>query len=70
MAAKFDRVIASLHRRLDKETSADLAIGMHYPARWDPFFSGYMTLAGIYRYPTKHYDFHLRQLTLGADHQL
>jgi len=66
IAAKLDRVIASLHRRLDQETSADLARGMYYPARWDPFFDDYMTLADIYRYPTQHYDFHRRQLTLGA----
>ena len=37
---------------------------MHYPTRWDPFFTGYMTLADLYRYPTRHYDFHRRQLTL------
>jgi hypothetical protein len=64
MAAKLDRVLAALHRRLDAVTPADLARGMHYPTRWDPFFSGYMTLADLFRYPTKHYDFHRRQLTL------
>jgi hypothetical protein len=37
---------------------------MHYPVRWDPFFTGYMTLADLFRYPTQHYDFHRRQLTL------
>jgi hypothetical protein len=31
---------------------------------WDPFFAGYMTLADIYHYPTQHFRFHLRQLTL------
>jgi hypothetical protein len=64
MAAKFDRVIASLHRRLDNETATSLARGMHYPVRWDPFFTDYMTLADIYHYPTQHYDFHRRQLTV------
>jgi hypothetical protein len=64
MAAKLDRVVAALHRRLDAATSADLARGMQYPARWDPFFAGYMTLADLFRYPTRHYDFHRRQLTL------
>ena len=33
-------------------------------ATWDPFFTGYMTLADIYRYPTQHSRFHQRQLTL------
>lgn len=65
MGAKFDRVIASLHRRLDKETPADLARGMSFPVRWDPYFIDYMTLADIYRYPTQHYGFHRRQLTMG-----
>ena len=39
---------------------------MYYPTRWDPFFTGYMTLADLFRYPTQHYDFHRRQLTLNA----
>jgi hypothetical protein len=34
-----DHVIAKLHRRLDTETDGDLARGMHYPMRWDPFFA-------------------------------
>lgn len=66
MAAKLDRVIGVLHRRLDAATPADLARGMHYPVRWDPFFTGYMTLADLFRYPARHYDFHRRQLTLTA----
>lgn len=67
MGAKFDRVIASLRRRLDRESTGDLTCGMHYPVRWDPFFKNYMTLADIYRYPTQHFDFHRRQLTIGDD---
>ncbi|MDD7941040.1 DinB family protein [Actinomycetospora lutea] len=63
----FDRVVAVLHRRLDAETDADLARGMHYPTRWDPFFHDYMTLADLYRFPTRHFDFHRRQLSLGSD---
>jgi DinB superfamily len=66
MAAKLDRVLADLHRRIDAATPSDLARGMHYPARWDPFFTGYMTLADLFRYPTQHYDFHRHQLTLTA----
>ncbi|MCY0937504.1 DinB family protein [Streptomyces sp. H34-S4] len=66
MGAKFDRVIATLHRRLDAESAADLARGMHYPVRWDPFFKDFMTLADIYRYPVQHFDFHRQQLTLAS----
>jgi hypothetical protein len=63
-AALFDRVIAALHRRLDAETDTDLARGMPYPTRWDPFFREFMTLADLYRFPTQHFDFHHAQLTL------
>ncbi|MER6612171.1 DinB family protein [Streptomyces xantholiticus] len=65
-AAAFDRVTGSLERRLAGESEDDLTRGMHYPVRWDPFFQDYMTLADIYRYPTQHFDFHRRQLTLGS----
>jgi hypothetical protein len=64
MAAKLNRVLAVLHHSVDAATAADLARGMYFPVRWDPFFTGYMTLADLYRYPTLHYDFHRRQLTL------
>jgi hypothetical protein len=64
--ALFERVVAALHRRLDAETDADLARGMHYPTRWDPFFTPYMTLAEVYRFPTQHFDFHRQQLTLAS----
>ncbi len=66
MGPKMDRVIAALHRRLEREDPAALGRGMHYPTRWDPFFTPYMTVAAIYRYPTQHYDFHRRQLTLAT----
>lgn len=63
---ELDRVQADFRRlrSLDAATTEDLARGMHYPVRWDPFFTGYMTLADLYRYPTLHYDFHRSQLIL------
>lgn len=64
MATVFDRVTGALVRRLGAESDAGLARGMHYPVRWDPFFKDFMTIADIYRYPTRHFDFHHRQLTL------
>ena len=67
MGAAFDRVIAWLHRCLDAEREADLALAMHYPTRWDPFFQDAMTVADLYRYPTQHFDFHRQQLTLAED---
>jgi len=65
MAGKMDRVTMALEQRLRAETSARLRLGMHYPVRWDPFFKDFMTLADLYHYPTQHFDFHQRQLTLG-----
>jgi hypothetical protein len=66
MAAKLDRVIASLQRKLARECDANFARGMHYPPRWDPFFDDFMTLEDVYRYPGRHFDFHAHQLTLTA----
>ncbi|MEU4248111.1 DinB family protein [Amycolatopsis sp. NPDC026612] len=63
-AAWLDHIIASLHRSLDRATEADLARGMHYPTRWDPFFRPTMTMADVYRYPSLHFAFHRQQLTL------
>ncbi len=63
MTWMLDRVIAALQQRLQRETSAALRRGMHYPVTWDPFFAGYMTLADTYHYPTQHFRFHQRQLT-------
>lgn len=64
MNVAFDLVTGSLERRLAAESERELARGMHYPVRWDPFFKDFMTVADIYRYPTRHFDFHHRQLTL------
>lgn len=66
MGTVFDRVIAFLHQRLDAEREADFALAMPYPTRWDPFFRDVMTVADLYRYPTRHFDFHRAQLTLTA----
>lgn len=59
-----DHVTVALQRRLAKETDAALDRGMRYPTSWDPFFARYMILAELYRYPTRHYRHHRRQLTL------
>lgn len=59
-----DRTIASLHRRLDRENDSRLARGMPYPTRWDPCFREFMTVADLYRFPVRHFDFHRAQLSL------
>jgi DinB superfamily len=66
MARKFDRVASSIQRKLDAESERDLHRGMHFPTKWDPLFTDFMTLEEVYRYPAKHFDFHRRQLTIGV----
>ena len=65
MTPMLDHVITALQQHLERETETTLRRGMHYPATWDPFFASYMTLADLYRYPTRHFRFHQRQLALG-----
>ncbi len=67
MGAQFDRTMDAIERRLARESEADFQRGMHYPTRWDPYFSDFMTLEDIYRYPTLHFDHHAKQLTLSGD---
>jgi hypothetical protein len=63
MAAKFDRVLNSLRRRLAGEGIAALRRQMCFPVRWDPFFKERMTLADVYHYPIQHFEFHRGQLS-------
>jgi hypothetical protein len=57
------RVIAGLQRALQRETEATLHRGMPLPTRWDPYFTEWMSLADVYRYATRHFEHHRRQLT-------
>ncbi|MHB1582956.1 MAG: arsenite methyltransferase [Acidimicrobiales bacterium] len=66
MAAKFDAVVAGLQSRLERESAVNLRRSMAYPVRWDPFFKDVMTSLDVYRYPTQHFEFHRRQLTLAG----
>jgi hypothetical protein len=64
MGRVFDRVVASLQRCLGRESDQTLALRMHFPSHWDPFFHDVMTVGDLYRYPTQHFNFHRQQLTL------
>jgi len=64
LTRQLDRTIDALHRHLDAEPDATLSRRMHFPVRWDPFFTGAMSLLDVYHYPIEHYDFHRSQLTL------
>jgi hypothetical protein len=63
MGKLMDRVINALRRGLARESERTLALAMHFPVGWDPYFKDVMTVADIYHYPTQHYDHHRRQLT-------
>ncbi|KQQ80959.1 DinB family protein [Arthrobacter sp. Leaf137] len=69
MARKLGKTINAITRRLERESSASLARSMSFPDRWDPFFAPTMTLNDVYAYPTKHFDFHAGQLSLGRPHR-
>lgn len=58
-----DRTIDLLRRSLARESERTLALAMHFPIRWDPYFNDVMTVADVSGYPTQHYDHHRRQLT-------
>jgi hypothetical protein len=64
MVRKLEKTIASLSRHLERETRGTLSSSMPVPDRWDPFFASLMTLNDVYAYPTLHFDFHARQLSL------
>ena len=61
-----DRVVAALDRSLQHRSEVSLGRGMPFPTSWDPYFTPYMTLTDVYRYPTLHFEHHRRQLTLSA----
>lgn len=64
MGRKLGKTITAISRRLERESTKSLARAMPFPDRWDPFFAPTMTLNDVYAYPTLHFDFHARQLTL------
>lgn len=64
MAGKLDRITSALGASLERESERSLALQMAFPTRWDPFFAPIMTVADLYAYPIRHFDFHASQLSL------
>jgi hypothetical protein len=58
------RTLRALRRRLDGESEHTLALTMHFPTAWDPYFRPTMSVGDVYHYGTEHYEHHRRQLTL------
>ena len=59
---RYDALHDYAFRAVVKTRPADLQRGMYYPRRWDPMFSGYMTMGDVLRYPLIHMTHHLGQL--------
>jgi hypothetical protein len=66
MTALMDRTIRTLQRKLAGETEEGLALTMHFPTSWDPYFQDTMSVFDVYHYGTQHFDHHRTQLTLPA----
>ncbi len=63
-AALLDRTIDALQRELAAETDTSLALSMHFPTAWDPYFKPTMSVLDVYHFGTQHYEHHRRQLDL------
>lgn len=63
MGTVMHKTIDRLRGGLARESDRTLALAMHFPVGWDPYFKDVMTVADLYHYPTQHYDHHRRQLT-------
>ena len=59
-----NRTVGSLRHRLAAETERNLALSMHMPTDWDPYFTPTMSVLDVYHFGTQHFDHHRRQLTL------
>ena len=66
MTALMDRAIGALQRSLANETDQGLALTMHFPTSWDPYFQDTMSVFDVYHYGTQHFDHHRKQLTFPA----
>jgi hypothetical protein len=64
MIKLMDRTIHSLQHKLDDETGNSLALTMHFPTAWDPYFRDIMSVLDVYHYGTQHFDHHHKQLTI------
>ena len=63
LGKSMDCTIGHLRARLARESERTLALAMHFPIGWDPYFRNVMTITDVYAYPIQHYDHHRRQLT-------
>jgi hypothetical protein len=58
----YDRVYFSLVKKISSIGDEEWEHGMYYPTKWDSDFDEFMTLEKLFRYPVKHFNFHLTQI--------
>lgn len=66
MERKLLRTLNALERSLERESAEMLRRRTDFPDRWDPYFHRQMTLLEVYAYPSLHFTFHAKQLSLSA----
>jgi hypothetical protein len=59
LSKTYDLVYTLIVQLLQILPEAELTRGMHYPTQWDPLFREYMTLSEIFRFPMRHFYFHV-----------
>ncbi|HLF87986.1 MAG TPA: DinB family protein [Anaerolineales bacterium] len=64
IGGEFDRAYSQILRLLDSIGVDEWQLGMYYPTKWDPLFAEYMTLENLFHYPTRHFRFHLEQISV------
>jgi hypothetical protein len=62
LGAKFDQVFVLLLDRVASIRPEEWSRGMHYPVRWEPRFSDFMTFEMLFHYPTVHFRHHAAQI--------
>ena len=62
IGAAYDRVHFSLMKQIHSIQEEEWERGMHYPTRWDPNFSDFMTIEKLFHYPVVHFNFHREQI--------
>lgn len=62
IGAAYDWVYFSLMKQINSIQEDEWERGMHYPTRWDPNFSDFMTIEKLFHYPVVHFHFHLEQI--------
>jgi len=58
----YDRVHASLLKKINSIRDDEWEHGMYYPTKWDSNFDEFMTLEKLFRYPIIHFNFHWAQI--------